>query len=250
MATSEKRPLAEQRKYKMAVEALHPLAVYLSHFGTKEFLSNMNIIREIHGSSNGESVTSEDVTVNNDSQQINETPNTENKDLQRPGSNSEEISVNCIKLPLKMLKRGRPKQAGLTVIGLPKKKKNEATKCVPFFKKSVKEKEKIMLNWFVEAKHVNNALKGKTQIGEVCPENVPIKCLDPGVTINQIKKYFTFDGWKCVQSVVSVLEEKGERSCFCFQGRLEDSESIGCDSCLGWMHMACVGLRKRPKSRY
>ena len=43
-------------------------------------------------------------------------------------------------MPPRMLKRGRPKGAGLTVIGLPKKRKT--TGAIPFLKKSPTEKER------------------------------------------------------------------------------------------------------------
>lgn len=43
-------------------------------------------------------------------------------------------------MPPRMLKRGRPKGAGLTVIGLPKKR--ETTGAIPFLKKSPSEKER------------------------------------------------------------------------------------------------------------
>ena len=45
-----------------------------------------------------------------------------------------------ITMPPRMLKRGRPKGAGLTVIGLPKKRKT--TSAIPFLKKSPTEKER------------------------------------------------------------------------------------------------------------
>lgn len=45
-----------------------------------------------------------------------------------------------ITMPPRMLKRGRPKGAGSTVIGLPKKRKT--TSAIPFLKKSSTEKER------------------------------------------------------------------------------------------------------------
>jgi hypothetical protein len=55
-------------------------------------------------------------------------------------------------MPPRMLKRGRPKGAGLTVIGLPKKRK--VTGAIPFIKKSPTEKERgklkvLMYNYTV-----------------------------------------------------------------------------------------------------
>ncbi|CAB3987681.1 Hypothetical predicted protein [Paramuricea clavata] len=61
-------------------------------------------------------------------------------------------------MPPRMLKRGRPKGAGLTVIGLPKKRK--VTGAIPFIKKSPTEKERVLLNCFLERKEVESALRG------------------------------------------------------------------------------------------
>ena len=57
------------------------------------------------------------------------------------------INLNKIKLPPKMLKRGRPKGAGQTVVGIPKKKK----KIVPcaFIDKSLSEKQALILSWIM-----------------------------------------------------------------------------------------------------
>ena len=57
------------------------------------------------------------------------------------------INLNKIKLPPKMLKRGRPKGAGQTVVGIPKRKK----KIVPcaFIDKSLSEKQALILSWIM-----------------------------------------------------------------------------------------------------
>ena len=49
------------------------------------------------------------------------------------------------KLPSKSIKRGRPKGAEKTTIGLPKKKKNKVS-IQPFVRKSPQEKDKSMYN--------------------------------------------------------------------------------------------------------
>lgn len=59
---------------------------------------------------------------------------------------AQENEVQLIKLPKKMRKRGRPKGAGLTVVGLPKKKVCAGTTPKPFLNRSEWEKAKgIML---------------------------------------------------------------------------------------------------------
>ena len=70
----------------------------------------------------------------------------------------------------------------------------------------------VMLSLFVEADVANNAFRNGILIEEnveVQPEKVPMKCLDEDVSINLIRKYFTFDGWKQVEMIMGVLQEKG-----------------------------------------
>jgi hypothetical protein len=49
------------------------------------------------------------------------------------------ISETSLRLPLKIVKRGRPKGAETTVIGLPKRKSSRA---IPFMKRAPKHKER------------------------------------------------------------------------------------------------------------
>jgi hypothetical protein len=56
-----------------------------------------------------------------------------------------------------------------------------------------------MLNWFVERKQAESALRGaliEEEMVEVRPELVTMKVLDSSVTLNQIEKYFTINRWK------------------------------------------------------
>ena len=110
-----------------------------------------------------------------------------------------------------------------------------------------------MLSWFVEAGVANNAFHNgiliKENEVEVQPEKVPMKCLDEDVSINLIRKYFTFDGWKQVEMIMGVLQEKGCWICpTCMRSII--GESIVCESCLDWFHLPCVGLTKAPKKQW
>ena len=64
-----------------------------------------------------------------------------------------------IKLPPKIKKRGRPKGAGLTVIGLPRKKHCK-DKPVKFLKKGKQEREKQILDWMLPDDLVAKAQQG------------------------------------------------------------------------------------------
>ena len=61
---------------------------------------------------------------------------------------------------------------------------------------------------------------------EVRPDFVQMKVLDKSVTLNQIKKYLTIDAWKHVQSVVTVLQEKGEWCCACWSEALVEVKAF------------------------
>ena len=68
----------------------------------------------------------------------------------RPASGAplqEVTTMNVVKLPKKMVKRGRPKGAGLTVIGLPARKKRSVSGPVAFRLKSPTEKANGEYNW-------------------------------------------------------------------------------------------------------
>ena len=69
-------------------------------------------------------------------------------------------------MPPRMLKRGRPKGAGLTVIGLPKKRK--VTGAIPFIKKSPTEKERGKLKVLMCNYTVILMLKLKEVVQSIC----------------------------------------------------------------------------------
>ena len=86
--------------------------------------------------------------------------------------NSTENRLISIKLPPKMKKRGRPKGAETTVVGLRRKKLKSGPVA---FENLPETKEKIMLSWFIGETEVLDVLKGKTvteDMVEVIPEKV------------------------------------------------------------------------------
>ena len=84
--------------------------------------------------------------------------------ISSPDSIKAEERFTEIKMPPRMKKRGRPKGAELTVIGLPSSKKtkrnNSKSMIVPFIKLKSAEKDKILLECVVSPSTANNALKG------------------------------------------------------------------------------------------
>jgi len=92
------------------------------------------------------------------------------------------MDLKSINLPPKLKKRGRPKGADLTVIGLPRKKKCDM-KPLKFLRKPCHERDKQILSWMLPDKLVRKALLGekigkKEVIGDAEPT---INLLDKNV---------------------------------------------------------------------
>ena len=96
---------------------------------------------------------------------------------------------------------------------------------------------------------MRNGILIDEQFVEVCPECVPLKCLDENICINMVKKYFTIDAWALVENVVSVIKERREWDCVTCCSSLSAFKSIVCESCLDWFHLKCVGLKTAPKKK-
>ena len=152
-------------------------------------------------------------------------------------------------------KRGRPKGSQTTAIGLPKRKKLKMSgKPTPFHKKDSLTRQRHLLTFFVTDEDVNSAMKHSGMLlGEECvemiPEHIPSACLDSHVDINIIRKYFDENGWA---ALVSVFGERKQMPWYCYtcQEVLEDTNSIGCDSCLNWQHWRCAAVKSKPKPKF
>ena len=178
--------------------------------------------------------------------------------------------LKTIKLPPKMRKRGRPKGAETTVIGLPKRRKR-SNKTVPFLKKLPSEREKVhsqcmcmqllymltypavILQWFVDAASAEAAVCHKIiieeDVVEIRPEKVTPACLEPQVCVDVCRKYFTKDAWLVVKDVISTIKRDPKWYCGRCSKQINDDieSSIQCDSCLLWFHFECIGIHTKPK---
>ena len=113
----------------------------------------------------------------------------------------------------------------------------------------------VLLEWFVNKDVAAGVLKCPKKLideesVEVIPDLVPEGILDENVDIHLIRKFFTNDAWLLIMSVIRQKQSSHVFTCKQCHHHLEDSPSIGCDHCLTWSHMKCVGLKDRPKSRY
>lgn len=166
-----------------------------------------------------------------------------------------QMNLEKIKMPPKMLKRGRPKGADTTAIGLPSSKKNKNGKVIPFSKLQPKEKNKRILFWLTGDNQITTeALDGVSLLSEnhVKPFNsLPDSLLDQCVDIHRVERFFDKGGWK---KVLKAIKEKSKTSwaCLVCSHKVKDAkheESVLCDRCLLWCHLKCTGLKKLPKKR-
>ena len=163
---------------------------------------------------------------------------------------SETEPMSPIKLPPKVKMRGRPKGAGLTVIGLPRKKKNGNKHPVKFLMKPSDVKEKQILSWMLSDDLVKKALNGELiDIQEVPSDTIRMSpcLLDENVNWKVVQKYFAKGTWMMMRDLVHRLSIKPNWVCGVCQDDLEHSHSVVCESCLIWYHLKCVGLNNPPK---
>ncbi|XP_065895227.1 uncharacterized protein [Dysidea avara] len=159
-----------------------------------------------------------------------------------------------IKVPSAIKKRGRPRGSELTVVGLPKKKNRRGVEgpC-PFIRLHTSDKEKVILNWFVDKEVIDATKKGiliEEEDVECRTELVPNSVLDENVDVCLVRKYFSTDAWMIVEDIIRQKKKKTVWICSVCQHDLHSDQSVLCDSCLTWFHFRCVGLSKLPKKKH
>ena len=158
-----------------------------------------------------------------------------------------EIDVNDIKLPPKMRKRGRPKGAGQTVVGVSKKRKLQHEKV--FTNLSNTQKTNTILGWIVGEVDAE-VMSGEVKISVdefVLSHSLLESCVD----IKLVKKFFERPSWKALKKALKKLKKNSPHPCGSCKGALNEHRyCVSCDSCLVWHHYQCVGLTKKPKSLY
>ena len=160
-----------------------------------------------------------------------------------------EPNLSPLHLPPKIKIRGRPKGAGLTVIGLPRKK-NVSNGPVKFMMKPFKEKEKQILEWILPDNVVKQALDGKLIELEEIPtnaSNLSTSLLDENVNCKMVGEYFTKSAWLKATHLIEQLQNDPNWICVVCQEDLSLSDSIVCECCLVWYHFSCAGLCNKPK---
>ena len=166
-------------------------------------------------------------------------------------SPEEKLDINEISMPPKMKRKGRPKGAETTVVGIPKKKKL-STKPTLYARLLPKEKCKFILSRLVNASAAESAL-GKEKLltsSDIKKSLIPDSLRDENsLDIQRVQIYFETTAWKTVKRAIDE-KKKCKWICFVCNKFIEDGESIECDSCLLWDHLSCTNLQKKPKTKY
>ena len=125
--------------------------------------------------------------------------------------------LKSIKLPPEIRKRGRPKGADLTVIGLPKKKKcTDSDRLVKFLKKSIEERERQILSWMLPDHLVTKALQsGLLEYNEVNCNSLEFSpsLLDENLNLASLQKFFTKEAWVKMTDLIAKLEKDPKWKC-------------------------------------
>lgn len=154
-------------------------------------------------------------------------------------------SLKVLNIPPPLKVRGRPKGINLTVVGKRKRGKHQAGN------KRKKSKSSIepFLCMVADKELVSQTLRRKKKLCEehieCLPENVPneiVNCLK-----EDLKPYFTADGWLCFLNLLHCKENKLNTCPVC--NKLDDHtlKMICCDKpgCEQWFHFQCIGMTSR-----
>ena len=174
-------------------------------------------------------------------------PTTEFQDLLPTVVSSPLTELQHATFPPKQKKRGRPKGLVTNAIGLPRKRQKTG-RPQPYFRKTTKEKENMILSWFVSSLADIGEVFQESDV-ETIPENVPSCVLDSNVDVNLVRKFFSEEGWMVLQTTP---EARKALPWLCRQcsDDLAAEESVGCESCLHWFHYKYANLKAAPRCKY
>ncbi len=78
-------------------------------------------------------------------------------------------------------------------------------------------------------------------------EKLPKKLLDENVNMARVKKYLTISAWTQLIQMKEKLQKQDWDCKICHQTL--HGNSLGCDVCLEWFHLACLGKQNFPKTK-
>ncbi|CAB3995110.1 zinc finger SWIM domain-containing 1-like [Paramuricea clavata] len=236
-----KKIMSQHEKYRKTFATCQALATCASEFPMREFHQKNAILEMILAAWRNENVEIQP-----------------DKSVPLADVNTTQPQAVCsqIKIPPVMPKRGRPKGADLTVIGIPRKRKEKKSsgkdKPTPFMKKHATDKDKVMLSWLLSKDDVTSALSGgiidETAV-EVRPEKVHPGLIDENVNVSRLRPYFNKDAWLLVNQIIAQVRQDPTWLCNVCKCDVEE-DCVSCDSCLNWFHFECVTLKNAPKAKY
>jgi zinc finger SWIM domain-containing protein 3 len=277
-AQKQKRKLTQSEKFRKAMKVAQNLASLASEGGMKVFKARLAEMQQLadswqirntfeHDKKSTMEENSTDVpVVKRDHGPPKSTPEMEPTPDKLSDQNGGELhlpvdtatsstekspDLKTVKIPQKMRKRGRPKGAETTVIGLPKAKKVKKG-LVPFSKLRAVEKDRVLLECLVRPFVASKAISDGKLVHEESVKNnihdIPDMIRDnENVDLSRIDKYFTARAW----SAVLKISEKKEHSKWICPGcskSIKSEDSIACERCLGWYHTKCTSMKKgQPK---
>ena len=105
-----------------------------------------------------------------------------------------------------------------------------------------------MVNLFIKDRCSSSPIHSISEIVDDAA-NLSSALLDENVDIFQIKDKFTNDAW---DKVVDLYRRRKDMPWICPACHMQIAEfpSVGCDSCLEWIHISCANLKKIPKTRF
>ena len=153
-------------------------------------------------------------------------------------------------MPPKMKKKGRPRGAETTVIGLlqVKKQRGVISKPKPFSKLNPLEKDRVILECFPNKVHVVAAIDGSRHlpIDDLFGFNaISDTARDENIDIHRVEKYFNrTDGMQFHKK-----EKSGWTCLACHKHISKEESSVICERCLRWCHLSCTNLKRPAQSR-
>ena len=164
------------------------------------------------------------------------------------------IPATNLKLASARTARGRPKGAGLTAIGLSKKKAKDVGP-QPFCKRYVTEKKTIILSWFVGEHVAGEVVKGYKKITtedliDFDPQKLLLCSQDDAVDLKIIRPFTYPDVFQTIFRAVMNHSETEPTCPICHHEFDNDEVSQKCASCLHIHHLECIDRVVKVKRRY
>lgn len=111
-----------------------------------------------------------------------------------------------------------------------------------------------ILNMLTTPEVVHSALTDEKLIteGEIeqSIDKIHRKIVDQTINVYRVKKYFTNSAWKIILILLKKIEKEKSWDCKSCDREFKESDvAVGCDACLEWFHVKCIGKAAPPKAK-